>query len=78
MEELKAVDVNKIIKILSELDERDLITKLRIHFEEMLDENYKPPRRVFRKEYYSDSEGSAESEEEYYVETDENGFLSLM
>jgi hypothetical protein len=77
MEEIKAVDVNKIIKILQEFDERDLITKLRIHFEELLDENYVPPKRVFRREIYSDSEGSAESEEEYYTIEDEQGFLSL-
>jgi len=77
MEELKVSDVNKIIKILSELDERDLITKLRIHFEEILDEDYVPQKKIFRREYYSDSEGSAESEEEYYTVQDEHGFLSL-
>jgi len=68
--------VNKIINILQENEERDLITKLRIHFEEILDEDYVPPKKIFRKEYYSDSEGSAEEEYTYATE-DEEGFLSL-
>lgn len=76
MEEITAKDVNKIINILRENDERDLITKLRIHFEEILDEDYVPPKKIFRKEYYSDSEGSAEEEYTYATE-DEEGFLSL-
>jgi len=76
MEEITAKDVNKIINILQENEERDLITKLRIHFEEILDEEYVPPKKIFRKEYYSDSEGSAEEEYTYATE-DEEGFLSL-
>jgi hypothetical protein len=76
MEEITAKDVNKIINILQENEERDLITKLRIHFEEILDEDYVPPKKIFRKEYYSDSEGSAEEEYTYATE-DEEGFLSL-
>jgi len=76
MEEITAKDVNKIINILRENDERDLITKLRIHFEEILDQDYVPPKKIFRKEYYSDSEGSAEEEYTYATE-DEEGFLSL-
>ena len=76
MEEITAKDVNKIIKILQDNEERDLITKLRIHFEEILDEDYVPPKKIFRKEYYSDSEGSAEEEYTYATE-DEEGFLSL-
>ena len=77
MEEINAKDVNNIIKILQENEERDLITKLRIHFEEILDEDYVPPKKIFRKEYYSDSEGSAEEEEFTYTTEDEEGFLSL-
>ena len=76
MEEVTAKDINKVLKILQQLEESDLITKLRIHFEEILDEDYVPTKKVFRKEYYSDSEGSAE-EEYTYVTEDEEGFLSL-
>ena len=76
MEEITFKDINKVLKILQELDESDLITKLRIHFEEILDEDYIPRKKIFRKEYYSDSEGSAE-EEYTYVTEDEEGFLSL-
>ena len=77
MEKMDATDVNKIIKILREFDERDLITKLRIHFEEILDEDYVPPKKIIKKEYYSDSEGSAEEEDITYITEDEEGFLSL-
>ena len=76
MEEITLKDINKVLKILQELDETDLITKLRIHFEEILDEDYIPRKKIFRKEYYSDSEGSAEEEYTYATE-DEEGFLSL-
>lgn len=76
MEEVTATDINKVLNILQELEERDLITKLRIHFEEILDEDYVPPKKIFRKEYYSDSEGSADEEFTYATE-DEEGFLSL-
>ena len=76
MEEVTAKDINKVIKILQSLEESDLITKIRIHFEEILDEDYVPKKKVFRKEYYSDSEGSAEEEYTYATE-DEEGFLSL-
>lgn len=69
-------DLGRILDILMEKEETDLITKLRIHFEELFDENYRPPRRV-KKERYSESEGSAEEEEEYYTTEDEHGFLSL-
>ena len=78
MEEIKTEDVMKIIKILRENEERDLITKIRIHFEELLDEDYVPPKKIFKKEEYSDSEGSAEEEEVYCWETDEHGLLSLV
>lgn len=78
MEEIKTEDVMQIIKILRENEERDLITKIRIHFEELLDEDYVPPKKIFKKEEYSDSEGSAVSEEVYCWETDEHGLLSLV
>lgn len=74
---MDATDVNKIIKILREFNEKDLITKLRIHFEEILDEDYVPPKKIIKKEYYSDSEGSAEEEDFTYTTEDEQGFLSL-
>ena len=77
MEEVTPKDINKVIKILQQLEESDLITKLRIHFEEILDEDYVPIKKVFRKEYYSDSEGSAEEEDLTYTTEDEEGFLSL-
>lgn len=77
MEKMDATDVNKIIKILREFNEKDLITKLRIHFEEILDEDYVPPKKIIKKEYYSDSEGSAEEEDFTYTTEDEQGFLSL-
>jgi len=77
MEKMEATDVNNIIKILREFDEKDLITKLRIHFEEILDEDYVPQKKRIRKEYYSDSEGSAEEEDLTYTTEDEQGFLSL-
>jgi len=76
MEDLKAPDVKKIITILEDLKERDLALKIRIHFEDVLDEDYVPPKRRLKKEYYSDSEGSAEEEYTYATE-DEEGFLSL-
>lgn len=78
MEEIKLLDVMKILQILKDNDERDLITKIRIHFEEILDEDYVPPKKIFKKEEYSDSEGSAVSEEVYCWETDEHGLLSLV
>ena len=69
-------DLSRILDILMEKEESDLITKLRIHFEELFDDDYRPSRRT-KKEKYSDSEGSAEEEEEYYTIEDEHGFLSL-
>lgn len=69
-------DLSRIIDILMEKEESDLITKLRIHFDELFDDEYRPPRRI-KKESYSESEGSAEEEEEYYTIEDEHGFLSL-
>ena len=47
MEEIKLLDVMKILQILKDNDERDLITKIRIRFEEILDEDYVPPKKIF-------------------------------
>lgn len=76
MEDMKKSDVKEILKILKQHDKKDLATKIRIHFEEILDEDYIPPKRI-RREPYSDSEGSAEEEEFTYTTEDEHGFLSL-
>jgi len=77
MDQVFAEDVKEIIKILKIHKKKDLITKLQIHFEELLDEEWLPPKRV-KKEIYSDSEGSATSEEEYCWQTDEHGLMSLV
>lgn len=76
MEQIFPQDVKEVIKILKVHKKTDLITKLQIHFEDLLDEEYIPPVRV-RKERYSDSEGSAEEEDIGYTTEDEHGFLSL-
>jgi len=76
MEVMTPQDLGRILDILMEKEETDLITKLRIHFEELFDSDYKPSKRI-KKERYSESEGSAEEEEEYYTTEDEHGFLSL-
>ena len=71
-----AKDVKEIIKILKIHKKSDLVTKMQIHFEDLLDDDYIPPVRV-KKERYSDSEGSAEEENYTYTTEDEDGFLSL-
>ena len=76
MEKVFAEDVKEVIKILKIHKKKDLITKLQIHFEDLLDTDYVPPQKV-KKERYSDSEGSAEEEEVYNWHTDEHGLLSL-
>ena len=68
-------DVEEIIKILRKKNKKDLITKIRIHFEELLDEDYKPPKKI-RRERYSDDEGSAD-EEDYDVCVCSDGFWSI-
>ena len=75
MEEMKKSDVIEILKILREKDKKDLITKMRIVFEELLDEDWVPPKKI-KRDAYSDSEGSAE-EEEYDTIQDLDGFYSL-
>ena len=76
MEDIKAPDVKKILTLLEGEEYKDLALKIRIHFEDILDQDYVPPKIRKKKEYYSDSEGSAEEEYTYATE-DEEGFLSL-
>jgi len=74
MDNFTKADVEKILDKLQ--DESMLKSKLRILFEEVLDDDYIPPVRV-KKDSYSDSEGSAEEEDFTYTTEDEEGFLSL-
>ena len=76
MENMYAEDVNEIIKILKIHKKRDLVTKMQIHFEDLLDDEWTPPKRIHKCKY-SDSEGSAEEEDIGYTTEDEQGFLSL-
>jgi len=76
MENMYAKDVKEIIKVLKIHKKSDLVTKMQIHFEDLLDEEYVPPKRI-PKCKYSDSEGSAEEENLGYTTEDEHGFLSL-
>jgi len=76
MENIYADDVKEIIKVLKVHKKKDLITKVQIHFEDLLDQDYVPPKRI-NKCKYSDSEGSAEEEHLGYTTEDEHGFLSL-
>ena len=76
MENIYASDVKEIIKILKVHKKKDLVTKVQIHFEDLLDEEYVPPKRI-NKCKYSESEGSAEEEHVGYTTEDEEGFLSL-
>lgn len=78
MELINKSDVIEILKILKQNNKKDLITKMRILFEEILDEDYQPPTKKMRTDPYSDSEGSAEEEEEYIWEMDEYGLMSLI
>jgi len=77
MENIYVKDVKEIIKVLRDNNKKDLVTKLQIHFEELLDDDYSPPM-IVKREKYSDTEGSAEEEEEYCFQTDEHGLLSLV
>ena len=73
MDKITKDDVEEILKRIN--DNKKLSLKIRLHFDEILDENYVPPKRI-KKERYSESEGSAEEEYTYATE-DEEGFLSL-
>jgi len=76
MENMYAKDVKEIIKVLKIHKKSDLVTKMQIHFEDLLDDEWTPPKRI-TKCRYSDSEGSAEEEHLGYTTEDEHGFLSL-
>ena len=67
-------DIDEIISILKKQNKKDLITKLRIYFDELLDEDYVPIK--IKSGYLSDSEGSAVSEDEYAV-CEDDGLFSL-
>tara|TARA_R110002167_G_scaffold357380_1_gene572855 strand:+ start:265 stop:498 length:234 start_codon:yes stop_codon:yes gene_type:complete len=77
MENIYVEDVKEIIKVLRDNNKKDLVTKIQIHFEELLDDDYNPPV-IVKREKYSDTEGSADEEEEYCFQTDEHGLLSLV
>jgi len=68
------ISFEEIVSILAMHGSPDLIAEVKEHIK--IDEEYKPPLRT-RKDSLSDSEGSAISEEEYEVNVDENGFVSL-
>lgn len=76
MENIYVEDVKEIIKVLKDNDKKDLVTKLQIHFEDLLDIEYQPPVWV-KSDKYSDSEGSAEEEGIGYTTEDQDGFMSL-
>ena len=74
MDKITKDDVEEILKRI--VDDKKLSFKIRLYFDEILDEDYVPPKNV-KKERYSDSEGSAEEEDFTYATEDEEGFLSL-
>ena len=75
MEAINKKDVETILKYIK--PDKDLSTKVRIHFEDILDQDYVPPKRRVKREYYSDHEGSCSSEEEYDVGITSEGHLYL-
>ena len=75
METICKKDVETILKYIK--PDKNLCTKVRIHFEEILDEDYAPPKRQVKKEYYSDHEGSCEEEEIYDVGMTSDGHFYL-
>jgi hypothetical protein len=68
------ITFEEIVSILAMNGRPDLICEFKDNVK--IDKDYKPPNFV-RKEKYSDDEGSAESESDYSIEEDENGFQSL-
>lgn len=66
--------IEEIVSILAKNGRPDLIAE----FNEVVkvDNDYKPPKRI-KRDSLSDNEGSAVSEEEYEIQEDDNGFLSL-
>tara|TARA_R110000796_G_scaffold226329_1_gene342821 strand:- start:380 stop:604 length:225 start_codon:yes stop_codon:yes gene_type:complete len=71
MERICKEDVEKLLKII--VADTDLCTKIRIHFEDVLDDDYQPPI-CQRRESYSEDSGSAEEEECEYGITDEGHY----
>ena len=71
MERICKEDVQKLLRIIS--DDRDLCTKIRIHFEEILDDDYRPPTRE-RRDPYSEDSGSADEEGYEYGMTEEGHY----
>tara|TARA_R110000824_G_scaffold394102_1_gene593696 strand:+ start:723 stop:941 length:219 start_codon:yes stop_codon:yes gene_type:complete len=68
------ISSEEIISILAKNGRPDLIQEFKDHIK--VDEDYVPPSRT-RKDSLSLSEGSADSEESYQVNVDEEGFKSL-
>ena len=68
------ISFEEIVSILAMHGRPDLIQEAKEHIK--IDEDYKPPT-YNRRDSLSESEGSADSEEEYEVKIDENGFQSL-
>ena len=67
-------DIEKLLELTS--DDKDLSTKLRICFEDILDEDFVPPRMV-KKEPLSEDEGSCCSEDEYEIAYTDDGHCYL-
>jgi len=68
------VSFEEIVSILAMHGRPDLIADFKIHIK--IDEDYKPPLRNSN-DSLSDDEGSAESESDYEVDVDLQGFHSL-
>lgn len=68
------VSSEEIISILAMHGRPDLIGEFKEYVK--VDEDYKPPTFT-RRDSLSDSEGSASSEEQYEIEIDDKGFVSL-
>tara|TARA_B100000424_G_scaffold256840_1_gene237183 strand:- start:417 stop:635 length:219 start_codon:yes stop_codon:yes gene_type:complete len=68
------ITFEEIKSTLAKCGRPDLIQELKEHVK--IDEDYNPPNFI-KKDKYSDTEGSAEEEEEYEVHEDSNGFQSL-
>tara|TARA_R110000737_G_scaffold335671_1_gene354592 strand:+ start:278 stop:496 length:219 start_codon:yes stop_codon:yes gene_type:complete len=68
------ISSEEIISILAMHGRPDLIQEFKEHIK--VDEDYVPPSRA-RKDSLSDCEGSADSEESYEINEDDDGFKSL-
>ena len=74
MESFDKSDVEKLLELAR--GDKDLTTKLRIHFEDILDEDFVPTRRV-TKEPLSEDEGSCCSEDDYEIGYTKDGHCYL-